>query len=568
MSHAFNVSLEASLSSDDDCSFSSKNINKADINTLDACVQPDNILEDLVIQEGLYEPRKLQSWQGRRKGFYAPRRFESRHGMTDIDHGEPSEIEKEKDINDKYGLQLQSSVAIPKLSTPTNEQDKPPEVKNKLTTETDSVIEKTPHELAIKSFEERFFAKNQSESINDIIPLGKKVGVNEARNLFATNPKPSHRMNIKKPTAESEKQLTSEAGYDSKKESDDELDRNKFKKLLENKSYNDRPSEDIPEKSNSSESDLELTTYELEKYTRNEMIIFNHENFISGPKRRGTALDVAALESTFKQFRFDVTTHNDLTVNDLFTELKKFSRRDFSARGCLCVAILTHGQDHGYLTAFDTRYCERDVIACFDARLNPTLVAKPIIFLIQACRGPQPASVVEAGTINVHDPIQTVELDAVLPTEKYRRPMDSDIIMFHSSFFGRASIRVIEEGTWFIQTLCVQIRLHAATDHFEKLCRRVRTIVAHMEYEGAKQMPVVTSTLLKKLYLKKTLSSLDKSEKSKEEKWQNELMETLSRMPRRRKKFDRISLVKAPEGSTPRVIGVFTDRYQTLHVTY
>ncbi|XP_063621822.1 caspase-6-like [Cydia splendana] len=239
------------------------------------------------------------------------------------------------------------------------------------------------------------------------------------------------------------------------------------------------------------------------------MIIFNHENFISGPKRQGTALDVAALERTFKQFRFDVTTHNDLTEKGLFVELKKFSRRDFSASGCLCVAILTHGQDHGYLRAFDTRYCERDVIACFDARLNPSLVAKPIIILIQACRGRQPASVVEVRSKDVSEPVQTVELDAVLPTEKYRRPMDSDIIMFHSSFFGRASIRVVEEGTWFIQNLCEQIRLHAATDHFEKLCRRVRTIVAHMEYEGAKQMPVVTSTLLKKLYLKKAPSSSD-----------------------------------------------------------
>ncbi|XP_063361408.1 caspase-6-like [Cydia amplana] len=267
--------------------------------------------------------------------------------------------------------------------------------------------------------------------------------------------------------------------------------------------------EGIPERRN---SDLELTTYELEKFERNDMIIFNHENFMSGPKRRGTALDVAALENTFKQFQFDVTTYNDLTEKELFVELIKFSRRDFSASGCLCVAILTHGQDHGYLKAFDTRYCERDVIACFDARLNPSLVAKPIIILIQACRGRQPASVVEVRSKDVSEPVPTVELDAVLPTEKNRRPMDSDIIMFHSSFFGRASIRVVEEGTWFIQTLCEQIRLHAATDHFEKLCRRVRTIVAHMEYEGAKQMPVVTSTLLKKLYLKQALSSSESDE--------------------------------------------------------
>ncbi|XP_063379337.1 caspase-like [Cydia fagiglandana] len=188
------------------------------------------------------------------------------------------------------------------------------------------------------------------------------------------------------------------------------------------------------------------------------MIIFNHENFMSERKRRGASLDVAALEHTFKQYRFHVTTYNDLTENNLFAELKKFSRRDFSGSGCICVAILTHGQDNGYLRAYDTRYWERDVIGCFDARSNPTLVAKPIIFLIQACRGHQPAAVVEG----VPKPVRTVELDAIVRLDKYRRPMDSDIIMFHSSFFGRASIRVVEEGTWFIQTLCEQIRLHAA----------------------------------------------------------------------------------------------------------
>ncbi|XP_047986344.1 uncharacterized protein LOC125226407 isoform X2 [Leguminivora glycinivorella] len=71
MSQAFNVNLEASLYGSSDEDYSSKN--KADIKTVDVCAQPDNTLEDLVIQEEVYEPRKVQSWQRRRKGYYAPR---------------------------------------------------------------------------------------------------------------------------------------------------------------------------------------------------------------------------------------------------------------------------------------------------------------------------------------------------------------------------------------------------------------------------------------------------------------------------------------------------------------
>ncbi|XP_061710523.1 caspase-6-like isoform X2 [Cydia pomonella] len=373
--------------------------------------------------------------------------------------------------------------------------------------DTNTVDNAIPRLEDSKSFDERSFGTNQAESIEDksnIVPHGMNIGDFEAPSLFSISPKLLQRTNDQEePLKAAENQHEIDDGYENTKVADNAIDRNKFLELFDrtlNQYYNEVL--DIDE-SNTFQSDLDSATYELEKFERNDMIIFNHENFMSERKRRGTSLDVAALENTFKQYRFHVTTYNDLTENNLFVELKKFSRRDFSGSGCICVAILTHGQDHGYLRAYDTRYWERDVIACFDARLNSSLVAKPIIFLIQACRGHQPAAVVEG----VPKPVQTVELDAVERLDNYRRPMDSDIIMFHSSFFGRASIRVIEEGTWFIQTLCKQIRLHAATDHFEKLCRRVRSIVAEMEYEGAKQMPVVTTTLLKKLYLKRTPSN-------------------------------------------------------------
>ncbi|XP_063361405.1 caspase-6-like [Cydia amplana] len=357
-----------------------------------------------------------------------------------------------------------------------------------------------------KSFDDRCFGTVQTESIEDksnIVPLGMNIGDNEAQNVFPVNSKllqGTH--DQEEPSEAAEPQHETDDGYENTKIVDNKFDKNKFEEVFQ-RALNEYYKDVLHINESNIQSDLESATYELEKFERNDMIIFNHENFMSERKRRGTSLDVAALENTFKQYRFHVTTYNDLTENNLFVELKKFSRRDFSGSGCICVAILTHGHDHGYLRAYDTRYWERDLIACFDARSNPSLVAKPIIFLIQACRGHQPAAVVEGAP----KPVQTVELDAIVPLDKYRRPMDSDIIMFHSSFFGRASIRVVEEGTWFIQTLCKQIRLHAATDHFEKLCRRVRSIVAQMEYEGAKQMPVVTSTLLKKLYLKKTSSN-------------------------------------------------------------
>ncbi|XP_047986343.1 uncharacterized protein LOC125226407 isoform X1 [Leguminivora glycinivorella] len=443
MSQAFNVNLEASLYGSSDEDYSSKN--KADIKTVDVCAQPDNTLEDLVIQEEVYEPRKVQSWQRRRKGYYAPRRYESWHGISDKDLEKPTQME-EDDISDTYGLHLHTSVAFeklglyfyepqklllvanPNLSKPTSEQKNKLDVKSKLTSETDSVKEISPLDHSIKVFDERFFGfPKESIESKDVVPLDK-IGVFETRNLYTTIPNKLSNRTKHKEQLDAKKQLIPGKNDDDAKAStsDNEINKSQFQKLFMktlNKIYHDALG--IPEKRHTTESDLELTTYELEKFERNYMIIFNHENFLSEPKRRGTALDVAALEDTFKQFRFNVTTHNDLKEKDLFTELKKFSRRNFSSSGCLCIAILTHGQDHGYLRAFDTRYCERDVIACFDARINPSLVGKPIIFLIQACRGRQPAAVVESRSQSVQEPVHTVELDAVYPTDKYRRSMDS-----------------------------------------------------------------------------------------------------------------------------------------------
>lgn len=62
-------------------------------------------------------------------------------------------------------------------------------------------------------------------------------------------------------------------------------------------------------------------TYELERFYGNRMIIFNHFQFRDSERREGTQFDVAALMHTFKKFRFDVQTHNDLTRRELMETL-------------------------------------------------------------------------------------------------------------------------------------------------------------------------------------------------------------------------------------------------------
>lgn len=63
-------------------------------------------------------------------------------------------------------------------------------------------------------------------------------------------------------------------------------------------------------------------TYELEKFEKNVLIIFNQVKVDGYIPRYGTDKDVAALKSTFERFGFEVNEHKDLTKKDIFDTLE------------------------------------------------------------------------------------------------------------------------------------------------------------------------------------------------------------------------------------------------------
>lgn len=65
------------------------------------------------------------------------------------------------------------------------------------------------------------------------------------------------------------------------------------------------------------------TTYELEKFERNALIIFNFENINGYKPRLGTREDGEALRNTFGSYGFEIEEHVDLCREDIFRELKR-----------------------------------------------------------------------------------------------------------------------------------------------------------------------------------------------------------------------------------------------------
>ncbi|KAI8432912.1 hypothetical protein MSG28_013822 [Choristoneura fumiferana] len=245
-------------------------------------------------------------------------------------------------------------------------------------------------------------------------------------------------------------------------------------------------------------------TYELEKFSENRMIIFNHDQFLKANPRPGTLKDEEYLRTTLGKFRFKIDpTHKNLKKKELIDTVKNFAlKTNFSRYGCVCVVIMTHGytQKSGYLLAYDQPYNEHEIYEHFDASKNPSLAAKPVIFLIQACRGAEPSPIIEL-VKRCFSPVP--ELDDGGDREFYHLPMDADRVVFHSAYIGRASVRHPLRGSWFIQTLCKLIDEHALTLDLEIIFRLVKREIALdcVSVKDWKQMPVVSTTTIREIRL-------------------------------------------------------------------
>nr|ABC94941.1 ICE-2 [Bombyx mori] len=180
------------------------------------------------------------------------------------------------------------------------------------------------------------------------------------------------------------------------------------------------------------------------------LIILNHYTF-KKPKysqykqpstRNGTFEDVKSLKDLFEGLSYNVTTYTDLIYEDILSRVAEFCKRDHSKTSCVIVTTLTHG-DSGEVFAADQPYKISDLTNMIE-NAHHTLVGKPKIFFIQACRGP------------FMDEGRTVVLDGE-SRGVLRLPTHSDFLFLHSSVDGYLSYRD-SRGSWLIQTLCEIIR--------------------------------------------------------------------------------------------------------------
>ncbi|XP_065260919.1 caspase-6 [Emys orbicularis] len=251
--------------------------------------------------------------------------------------------------------------------------------------------------------------------------------------------------------------------------------------------------------------------YKMNHKRRGVALIFNHEQFywhLTLPDRRGTLADRDNLKRSLTELGFEVRCFDDLKAEEVMRNIYEVSTDNHSDADCFVCVFLSHGEDN-HVYAYDAKIKVQTVTNMFKGDKCPSLVGKPKIFIIQACRGDQ-----HDDPVIVHDAVDSsVDKSNVNETEVdaaaiYTLPAGADFLMCYSVAEGYYSHRETLNGTWYIQDLCEMIRKYGSSLEFTELLTLVNRKVSlrrvdmcrDMNAIGKKQIPCFASMLTKKLH--------------------------------------------------------------------
>ncbi|XP_076871096.1 caspase-8-like isoform X2 [Brachyhypopomus gauderio] len=232
-------------------------------------------------------------------------------------------------------------------------------------------------------------------------------------------------------------------------------------------------------------------------------VIINNEHFANPRNNRpGSRKDAVALEEVFGILDFKVEMHNDLSAQRMKELMLEYSKQQHHGHCWVC-CVLSHGISEGVLGCDGYLCPTEDIFSPFNGENCPSLLGKPKVFFIQACRGPK----TQKKCLLEND-------DLTSDTESYSIPKDSDFLFAMSTVDGYKAFRSPEEGSWFIQSLCRHLKegskwgddiltvLTRVNDEVSRSEGMVMDKKTRMLYD-AKATPISSFTLRKKLIFRK-----------------------------------------------------------------
>ncbi|XP_034388476.1 caspase-3a [Cyclopterus lumpus] len=224
-------------------------------------------------------------------------------------------------------------------------------------------------------------------------------------------------------------------------------------------------------------------------------IIINNKNFdrrTGMNQRNGTDVDAANAVKVFGKLGYKVTVYNDQSVEQMKQVLISVSQDDHSCYASFVCVLLSHG-DEGVFFGTDGSVELKYLTSLFRGDRCKSLLGKPKLFFIQACRG--------------------TDLDAGIEADSgedgtTRIPVEADFLYAFSTAPGYYSWRNTMTGSWFMQSLCDTISRYGKELELQHIMVRVNHKVA-VEFESVsnspgfnarKQIPCIVSMLTKEMY--------------------------------------------------------------------
>ncbi|XP_021346540.1 caspase-3-like isoform X4 [Mizuhopecten yessoensis] len=282
--------------------------------------------------------------------------------------------------------------------------------------------------------------------------------------------------------------------------------------------YNRNPDVD-PEEPAVNRSDLEALEYKTCDQPGYAVVINNRAfNGRGLHDRSGTDRDASNLINRFDEFGYHTVHLVDMSKEELMAELRRIASLDHKDHSAFFCAILTHGNKDG-LWATDSQMKLTDLTDIFDAENCQTLLNKPKVFIVQACRGDEEGKPVVIRVLNedrvVADALPNEPVDMEIPEEPVEPtsvdiltiPANMDFLFIHATVEGKKAWRNTASGTPFIGKFCDELQTllngQGQVDIYTLLnCVNREVALKFQAQEGGKQMPCFVSTLTKTFKLK------------------------------------------------------------------
>ncbi|TKS68311.1 Caspase-6 [Collichthys lucidus] len=246
--------------------------------------------------------------------------------------------------------------------------------------------------------------------------------------------------------------------------------------------------------------------YKMDNKRRGLALIFNQERFdwrLQLDPRYGTNADRENLKKRLSELNFEVKSYDNQNQEKVLARIREAAESDHSDADCFLLVFLSHGEnDHVYTC--DGKISIQDITALFKGDKCKSLVGKPKIFILQACRGDKFDNPVTACAAEDSESETSEVVDA---SAIHTLPAGADFIMCYSVAEGYFSFRNPVNGSWYVQDLCELIQKHGNSLEFTELLTLVNRKVSMRNSNcpdaiGKKQVPCFASMLTMKLYFR------------------------------------------------------------------